>query len=163
MFDKADILARLQRGDTIEDIAKEMTDALNEADQAFQESEAKRLEEQKRITAFEQEQKRVHAAKTAAVDMMLDAVCDYLVAAGEDKLLDEVQEVDTEKVVELLDGTIEMTKSLEKLKGLEFPLMGVKGLSFPVNSIKMPTVREVVGNEGSADQVLTAFLKEFGL
>lgn len=163
MFDKADILARLQRGDTIEDIAKEMTDALNDADQAFQESEAKRLEEQKRITAFEQEQKRVHAAKSAAVDMMLDAVCDYLVAAGEDKLLDEIQEVDTDKVVELLDGTIEMAKSLEKLKGLEFPLMGVKGLSFPVNNIKTPTVKEIVGDKATADQVLTAFLKEFGL
>ena len=163
MFDKADILARLQRGDTIEDIAKEMTDALNDADKAYQEAEAKRLEEQKRITAFEQEQKRVHAAKSAAVDMMLDAVCDYLVAAGEDKLLDEIQEIETEKVIDLLDGAIEMTKSLEKLKGLQFPLMGVKGLSFPVNNIKMPTVKEVVGDEGSADQVLNAFLREFGL
>ena len=159
MFDKADILARLQDGDTIEDIAKEMTDALNDADKAFKESEAKRLEEQKRIT----EQKRIYEAKSAAVDMMLDAVCDYLVAAGEDKLLDEIHEIETEKVIDLLDGTIEMTKSLEKLKGLQFPLMGVKGLSFPVNNIKIPTVKEVVGDEGSADQVLNAFLKEFGL
>lgn len=153
MFDKAKILARLQRGDTIEDIAKEMTDALNDADKAYQESEAKRLEEQKRITAFEQEQKRVHAAKSAAVDMMLDAVCDYLVAAGEDKLLDEIQEIDTEKVIGLLDGSIEMAKSLEKLKGLEFPLMGVK----------VPTAQKVVVDKGTADQVLNAFLKEFGL
>ena len=159
MFDKADILARLQRGDTIEDIAKEMTDALNEADQAFKESEAKRLEEQKRIT----EQKRIYEAKKTAVEMMLDAVCDYLVAAGEDKLLDEIHEIDTEKVIDLLDGTIEMTKSLEKLKGLQFPLMGVKGLSFPVNNIKMPTTKEVVGDEATADQVLNAFLREFGL
>lgn len=159
MFDKADILARLQDGDTIEDIAKEMTDALNDADKAFQESEAKRLEEVKRV--FEQE--RVREAKRVAVDMMLDAVCDYLVAAGEDKLLDEVHEIDTDKVVELLDGTIEMAKSLEKLKGLQFPLMGVKGLSFPVNNIKMPTVKEVVGDEATADQVLNAFLREFGL
>lgn len=159
MFDKADILARLQRGDTLEDIAKEMTDALNEADKAYQESEAKRLEEQKRIT----EQKRIYEAKKTAVEMMLDAVCDYLVAAGEDKLLDEIHEIDTEKVIDLLDGTIEMTKSLEKLKGLQFPLMGVKGLSFPVNNIKMPTVKEVVGDEGSADQALNAFLREFGL
>ena len=150
MFDKAEILARLQDGDTIEDIAKEMTDALNEADQAYQESEAKRLEEQKRITAFEQEQKRVHAAKSAAVDMMLDAVCDYLVAAGEDKLLDEIQEIDTEKVIDLLDGTIEMTKSLEKLKGLQFPLMGV---NYPIAPAKKVDTDQVLGN----------FLKEFGL
>ena len=163
MFEKADILARLQRGDTIEDIAKEMTDALNDADKAYQESEAKRLEEQKRITAFEQEQKRIYEAKRAAVDLMLDAVCDYLVAAGEDKLLDEIHEIDTEKVIDLLDGTIEMTKSLEKLKGLQFPLMGVKGLSFPVNNIKMPTVKEVVGDKATADQALNAFLREFGL
>lgn len=153
MFDKAKILARLQDGDTIEDIAKEMTDALNDADQAFQEAEAKRLEEQKRITAFEQEQKRIHAAKSAAVDMMLDAVCDYLVAAGEDKLLDEIQEIDTEKVIGLLDGSIEMAKSLEKLKGLEFPLMG----------INYPTAKRIVTDKDTADQVLTAFLKDFGL
>ena len=159
MFDKADILARLQRGDTIEDIAKEMTDALNDADQAFKESEAKRLEEQKRIT----EQKRIYEAKKTAVDMMLDAVCDYLVAAGEDKVLDEIHEIDTEKVISLLDGTIEMAKSLDKLKGLQFPLMGVKGLSFPVNNIKIPTVKEVVGDEATADQALNAFLREFGL
>lgn len=150
MFDKAEILARLQDGDTIEDIAKEMTDALNDADKAYQESEAKRLEEQKRITAFEQEQKRVHAAKRAAVDMMLDAVCDYLVAAGEDKLLDEIQEVDTEKVIDLLDGTIEMAKSLEKLKGLQFPLMGVNYPTAPAKKV-------------DADLVLGNFLREFGL
>lgn len=149
MFDKAKILARLQDGDTIEEIAKEMTDALNDADKAFQESEAKRLEEEKRT--FEQE--RVREAKRVAVDMMLDAVCDYLVAAGEDKLLDEIQEIDTDKVIDLLDGTIEMTKSLEKLKGLQFPLMGVN----------YPTAKRVVTDKDTADQVLNAFLKEFGL
>ena len=149
MFDKAEILARLQNGDSIEDIAQEMTDALNAADEAFQEAEAKRLEEEKRAS----EQTRIHAAKSAAVDMMLDAVCDYLVAADEDKLLDKIKEIDTEKVIELLDGTIEMAKSLEKLKGLQFPLMGVK----------VPTAQKVVVDKGSADQVLNAFLKEFGL
>ena len=149
MFDKAEILARLQNGDSIEDIAQEMTDALNAADEAFQEAEAKRLEEEKRAS----EQTRIHAAKSAAVDMMLDAVCDYLVAADEDKLLDKIKEIDTEKVIELLDGTIEMAKSLEKLKGLQFPLMG----------FKVPTAQKVVVDKGSADQVLNAFLKEFGL
>ena len=149
MFDKAEILARLQNGDSIEDLAQEMTDALNAADEAFQEAEAKRLEEEKRAS----EQTRIHAAKSAAVDMMLDAVCDYFVAAGEDKLLDKIKEIDTEKVIELLDGTIEMAKSLEKLKGLQFPLMG----------FKVPTAQKVVVDKGSADQVLNAFLKEFGL
>ena len=150
MFDKAEILARLHDGDSIEDIAKEMTDALNAADEEFQETEAKRLEEEKR--AFEKE--RVREAKRVAVDMMLDAVCDYLVAAGEDKLLDEIHEIETDKVIELLDGTIEMAKSLEKLKGLQFPLMGAT-----IN----PRVQKIVVDENSADQVLRDFLKDFGL
>ena len=155
-FTKEDILARLQNGDTVDDIAAEMANALNEA-----EAEKKALDAE--LAAKEKEETRVLNAKSAAVDLMLDAVCDYLVAAGEDKLLDEIHEIDTEKVIDLLDGTIEMAKSLEKLKGLQFPLMGVKGLSFPVNNIKMPTVKEVVGDEGSADQALNAFLREFGL
>lgn len=146
MFDKADILARLHDGDTIEDIAKEMTDALNDADQAFREEKSKRMEEEKRAS----EQKRVRAAKSAAVNMMLDAVCDYLIAAGEDKFLDEVHEVDTEKVIDLLDGTIEMAKSLERLRGLEFPLMEVKMPTAPAKKV-------------NADLVLGNFLKEFGL
>ena len=154
MFDKAEILARLQDGDSIEDIAKEMTDALNAADEAFQEAEAKRLEEEKRAS----EQTRIHAAKSAAVDMMLDAICDYLVAAGEDKLLDEVEKIETDKVIELLDGTIEMSKSLEKLKGLQFPFMGIREAA-TIN----PRVQKIVVDENSADQVLNTFLKEFGL
>ena len=155
-FTKEDILARLQNGDTVDEIAAEMANALNEA-----EAEKKALDAE--LAAKEKEETRVLNAKRAAVDLMLDAVCDYLVAAGEDKLLDEIHEIDTEKVISLLDGTIEMAKSLDKLKELQFPLMSVKGLSFPVNNIKMPTVKEVVGDEGSADQVLNAFLREFGL
>ena len=146
MFTKADILARLQNGDTVDDIAAEMAAALNEA-----EAEKKALDAE--FAAKEKEETRVLEAKRAAVDMMLDGLCDYLVATGEDELLDEVYELDTDKIIELLDGSIAMAKSLEKLKGLQFPLMGVK----------VPTAQKVVMNKDTADQVLNAFLKEFGL
>ena len=110
MFTKADILARLQNGDTVDAIAAEMAAALNEA-----EAEKKALDAE--LAAKEKEETRVLEAKRAAVDNMFDAVADYLVAAGEGDLVGELREIDTDKVIEMLDGSSEMAKSLEKLKG----------------------------------------------
>ena len=149
-FTKADILARLQNGENADDIALEMATALNEAT-----AEKKALDAEN--AAKEQEEARVLNAKRAAVDDMLDAVCDYLVAAGEGDLVQEAKDVDTDKVIELLDGSIEMAKSLEKLKGLQFPMFGVDG---PVGA---PKVHKLVVDKDNADKVIADFLKGFGL
>lgn len=119
MFTKADILARLQNGDTVDGIAAEMAAALNEA-----EAEKKALDAE--LEAKEKEEIRVLNAKRVAVDEMLDALCDYLVAAGEGDFIEDLKEIDTDKVIEMLDGSIEMAKSLEKLKDLQFPLADLK-------------------------------------
>ena len=111
MFTKADILARLQNGDTVDNIAAEMAAALNEAEA-----------EKKALDAKEKEETRVLNAKRAAVDDMLDALCDYLMVAGEVDFIEDLREVDTDKIMEMLDGSIEMAKSLDKLKGLQFPV-----------------------------------------
>ena len=95
---------------------------------------------------------RVLEAKRAAVNDMLSAVCDYLVAAGEGDLVGEVKDIDTDKVIEMLDGSIEMAKSLEKLKSLEFPMFGVNG---PVAKPKVKVT--------NADEAIGDFLKSFGL
>ena len=115
MFTKADILARLQNGDTVDDIAAEMAAALNEA-----EAEKKALDAE--LVAKEKEETRVLNAKRAAVDDMLDALCDYLMVAGEVDFIEDLKEVDTDKIMEMLDGSIEMAKSLDRLKGLQFPV-----------------------------------------
>ena len=151
MFTKADILARLQNGDTVDEIAAEMANALNEA-----EAEKKALDAE--LAAKEKEETRVVEAKRAAVDDMLDAVCDYLVTAGESDLIEELKEVDTDKVIELLDGSINMAKSLEKLRGLEFPFAELHKAA-TIN----PRVHKIVVDEDSADQVLGDFLKSLGL
>ena len=153
MFTKADILARLQNGDTVDDIAAEMAAALNEA-----EAEKKALDAE--LAAKEKEETRVLEAKRAAVDNMFDAVADYLVAAGEGDLVGELREIDTDKVIEMLDGSIEMAKSLEKLKGLEFPL-GELHKAATIN----PRVHKIVvdADEDSADEVIGNFLKSLGL
>lgn len=144
MFTKADILARLQNGDTVDAIAKEMADALNEA-----EAEKRALDAE--LAAKEKEETRVIEAKRAAVNDMLDAVCDYLVAAGEGDFIEDLKEMDTDKVIEMLDGSIEMAKSLEKLSQLEFPMLNA------------PTAKVTVKGPADADKALGDFLKLMGL
>jgi hypothetical protein len=151
MFTKEDILARLQNGETVDAIASEMANALNEA-----EAEKKAIDAE--IAAKEKEETRVLEAKRAAVNDMLDAACDYLIASGESDFIEELREVDTDKVMELLDGTIEMTKSLEKLKGLQFPLAELHKAA-TIN----PRVHKIVVDEDNADKVIGDFLKNLGL
>ena len=105
-FTKSDILARLQNGETADAIADEMATALNEAQKAYSEEKA--------------ETTRVYNAKREAALGIIDALCDYMVAAGEEELLDELQEIDEDKIIEMLDGSIKLAKSLEALKNLEF-------------------------------------------
>ena len=151
MFTKEDILVRLQNGDTADDIAAEMANALNEA-----EAEKKALDAE--LAAKEKEETRVLEAKRAAVNDMLDAVCDYLVASGEGDLIKDLNDIETDKVIEMLDGSIEMAKSLEKLKDLQFPLRELHKAA-TIN----PRVHKIVVDEDNADKVIGDFLKTFGL
>ena len=116
MLDKAQLFARLQSGETMNQLLDELTQDLNTAEKEYQESEAKRIEEEKRA----EEENRVYNAKRAAVDDMLDAICDYLVAAEAFDMLEEVHEADSDQVIELLDGTIKFVRTLEAMKNLEF-------------------------------------------
>ena len=152
-FTKEDILARLQNGETAEDIALEVATALNEA-----EAEKKALDAEK--VAKEREEARVSAAKRVAVNDMLDAVCDYLVASGEGDLIKDIKDIKTDKVIEMLDGSINMAKSLEKLKDLQFPL-GELHKAATIN----PRVHKIVvdADEDNADEVIGNFLKSLGL
>ena len=145
-FTKEDILARLQNGETTDAIAAEMAAALNEA-----EAEKKALDAEK--VAKEKEKTRVLEAKRTAVDNMLDAVCDYLVASGEGDLITDIKDIETDKVIEMLDDSIKIAKSLEKVKNLEFPMFSVNNL---------PKAKVTVASD-SADKVISEFLKNLGL
>ena len=130
----------LYETETAEDIALEVATALNEA-----EAEKKALDAEK--VAKEKEKTRVLEAKRAAVDNMLDAVCDYLVASGEGDLITDVKDIETDTLIEMLDDLIKMTKSLEKLKDLQFPLFNDK-----------PVAKKI-----DADKAIMDFLKGFDL
>lgn len=152
-FTKEDILARLQNGESMDSIADEMATALNEAA-----AEKKALDEE--ASAKAQEETRVLNAKRAAVDDMLDALCDYLVAAGEGDYVQDVAEIETDKVIGMLDDSIAIAKSLEKLKELQFPLAELHKAA-TIN----PRVHKIVvdADADDADAVIGDFLKKFGL
>ena len=121
MFNKAEILARLQNGDTVDAIAAEMTEALNAAHNDYIE-ETKRMEEER---AKEEQQKkeedRKAGAKRQAIAMMVDALIDYIVADGGDEdLVRELRKVDIDYVMDSIDELMELSKSLSKLRSLEF-------------------------------------------
>ena len=153
MFTKEDILARLQNGETADDIALEMATALNEAT-----AEKETLDAE--LAAKEKEEARVLNAKRVAVDSMLDALCDYLVAAGEGDYVKDIAEVKTDKVIEMLDGSIEMAKSLKKLKDLQFPLAELHKAA-TIN----PKVHKIAvdADAEDVDKVIGDFLKNLGL
>lgn len=120
MMTKADIVAKLQQGERLEDIAAKLTDVLNAAQEEYNE-----LQEQERLAQLaeakrQEEKERAAAAKIEAVEMMLDGLCDYLVAAGEDELLDDLHQVDVNKIITMLDSSIELSKRVQKLSDLEF-------------------------------------------
>ena len=157
MFTKEDILARLQNGDSMDEIAKEMSDALNAA-QADYES----------AIQADAEAERVMNAKRQAVDGMLDCLCDFLVAAGEEELIEDLKDIDTDVVVDMLDSAVELAKTLEKLGNLEFA-----GLPIPIAVPKVEhkcgkgdcgcnkpdafTVKAKINSD--ADAIIKAFLR----
>ena len=137
-FNKADIIARLQKGEKIEDIANEMSEILNTAEADYKAAEAQKTAETS----------RVEEAKREAVKMMIDGACDYCVAIGEEELLTELREVDIDKIVTAIDSWFVMLKALEDLDKLEF---------------KVPTEKKVEKRAAGADSIIANFLSDFGL
>ena len=120
MVTREEIMKELAAGRSIDEIAGAITNTINEANTAFklqQEEETKRAEEERVAKeAAAAEELRVYAAKTEAVNMMIDGLCDYLVAVGRDDLLEECHSIPTDEVVK----AVEMLDALESLKMLEY-------------------------------------------
>ena len=104
MYSSADILARLRKGETPEDIANEMTNALNEAQDTLKAEEAKAIQEK------EKDKQLDALAARIATD-----VNEYLEAAAGIKLTDE-ERMTAEEVRELTDGLSPMLDMLKDAK-----------------------------------------------
>lgn len=106
MIDKQDIIARLQAGDTMDEIVEEITTTINDA-----ESEYKSLQENE-----EKEAERQYKAKKEAVFVIFDGLCDFMVAAGADDMLEEIHQFDSDKAIQVLDSSIAIARSMSQMK-----------------------------------------------
>ena len=108
MLDKGQLFARLQSGASMDAILEDLTEELNTAEKEYQKVEAEKLKKEKEAT-------RVYEAKREAVKTMLGALADYYAAAGAEDLVAELEEVKVGKLIDLLDGSIKLSK-------IQFPL-----------------------------------------
>lgn len=134
-FNKADIIARLQKGEKIEDIANEMSEILNTAEADYKAEQV----------AKELESKRVEDAKDEACQRILEGFADFCAAAGEEELVADIKKTDASEIRGMLDQGIELVKALTALSEFEF---------------KVPTEKKVAAG---ADTAIANFLRDFGL
>ena len=154
MVNSKDILTRLQNGEKAEDIANELINALNDANDAYnKEVEAKKAESETKA-------KKV-ADMQDILDLLHDFCIEYYCDSNED--INAVEEAfddfTAEKVIEIVEeaGTAvlelnEQLKDIEKMFG-----------AFPFSK---PTVELKVGKDATpadADAVIGKFLKSIGL
>ena len=149
MFTSEDILARLQDGDSVDDIATEMATALNAAKTAYDEAEAKRIEEEKKIV----QEKEI---KRSSVIRIIEAFIDYAKLMGKWEIADKLGAMtdnELDDVAEAFDAMIELTEMAEKFKVLEYG-----SLFNPVEVKKVPKpVQKMV--ERTPDDIISEFLK----
>ena len=134
MYSSADILARLRKGETPEDIANEMTNALNEAQDTLKAEEAKAVQEKEK-----NEQLNALAARIA------DDVSEYLEVAAGIKLTDE-ERMTGEEVRDLAN---ELSPLLDLLKNMK------------VSVKKTPHTKTV--KIQSPEAVFAKFFKDMGI
>ena len=167
MFNKDDILARLQNGDSVDEIATEMANALNAAKTSYDEAEAKRIEEEKKIAEAQAENQK----KRAIIQRIVDAFADYAELIGKQDIadkLDAMEDNDLDEIAEAIDAMIELAEMAEKFKVLEYGmpksiLIGDKAKSLnnffnPVEVKKVPKpVQKTV--KSTPDDIISEFLK----
>ena len=140
MFDEKVILTRLQNGESVEDIAKELTDVLNKANHKYEDTKR---------AAEEAKQKRELAKRSelkALAQMAGKWYNDYIATTEEEKVAfgQALQEADIEEVIELFEGVHEII----------VPLLSV--IDPPVQKKKEKKVQK------NTDDVINTFLKNMG-
>lgn len=139
MFDEKVILTRLQNGESVEAIAKELTDVLNKANHKYEDS--------KRATE-EAKQKR-ELAKRSELKTLMQMIDkwynDYIATTEEEKdaVNDALQEANIEEVVELFESVHDIMTSLTQF-------------------IDPPVQKKKTKPKRNTDDVINTFLKNMG-
>ena len=140
MFDEKVILTRLQNGESVEDIAKELTDVLNKANHKYEDTKR----------AAEEAKRKREASKRSELKALAQMAGkwynDYIATTEEEKVAfgQALQEADIEEVIELFEGIHEII----------VPLLSV--IDPPVQKKKEKKVQK------NTDDVINTFLKNMG-
>ena len=118
MFSKEEILAELARGRSLEQIAQEAANALNEAKSQY---ERQKAEEEIKRRREEENRKKVALQKEAKVKSIFGNIFDYMSefypeVFNETDFNDFFREFEASKFVEAVDKTIDEIKSLPVVK-----------------------------------------------
>ena len=107
-----DILARLQKGESIDTIGEEFAEAMNRAYEQYQK---------------EQEVNAIETNKIAILREMMELMDEYVEIAKPDVLQEfqeAIDEVDYKEVMKSIDSMLEMVVGLKNLQKLTFPNRG---------------------------------------
>ena len=139
MFDEKVILTRLQNGESVEDIAKELTDVLNKANHKYEDTKR---------AAEEAKQKREASKRTelkALAQMDGKWYNDQIASSEEQKVAfgEALQQADIEEVIELFEGVHEIIVPLHSF-------------------IDPPVQKKQKKVQINTDDVINTFLKNMG-
>ena len=114
-----DILARLQAGEKVEDIAAELTKSINAANEKYA-AEKKVAEEKAKAEAAA---KSNMANKKIAVEELLDAICDILEIWGvAPELVDQIENTSDEDIEDIVTTVDEAVPFLVKYMEMQMAL-----------------------------------------
>lgn len=130
MFTKYDILARLQNGDSVDAIAQEMADALNEAKAAYAEEEARIAKEEAAAKAREEALAAEKLQKREDIKHLTFELAEYLgkYVPNTVELVGQMQDMtdeDYDAVGESIEATIQTFKDLKNFE-FKMPKFGFK-------------------------------------
>ena len=140
MFDEKVILTRLQNGESVEDIAKELTDVLNKANHKYEDTKR----------AAEEAKRKREASKRSELKALAQMAGkwynDYIATTEEEKVAfgQALQEADIEEVIGVFEGLHEIIVPL------------LEAIDPPVQK------KEKKVQKKDTDDVINTFLKNMG-
>ena len=153
MYTSNDILKMLREGKSVDAIARELTDALNNAETTYNaekaEAERKRKEEEAAKAKAEADKK----LKIAGCEVIIDAIRDYLDGWYPNLVSNEIwNEISAEDLAYIIDTSIDEIKTSIAAINKLFP-----------NGTPNLTLATTPKNVKNADDAINLFLKNFGL
>lgn len=170
MINKEEILAMLRDGKDADDIAKQLVDALNDAQADYEDEKAKEAE----AKAKAEQEAQIEADKIDDMQVILDLIHDFILEyyCEDEKDIDQLgkifEQFTPEEVIKQVEEAgamaLELTKSfgdIEKLLNSPSKFVIKTPLDFDFKpAVKVKTPAQI---KKDADATINAFLKSIGL